>query len=74
MPANVVMSADRQVVGAGHDHRARTEGDGHEVAGFGDLRFGGDEDPLLGEDLVEIEVEPLLMGVALADEALAWDA
>ena len=46
VPADVVEGADLLVVVAQDDHRVRADVDGDVVAGFGDLRLGGAEQPV----------------------------
>ena len=74
VPADVVEGADLLVVVAQDDHRVRADVDRDVVAGVGDLRLGGAEQPVLGEDRRDIQVEHLLAGVEGRLQAVAHGA
>lgn len=74
VPTDVVVGTDDLLVIAGDDDRTAAEIHREVVTGLGDLGFGGDEDPPLGEDLVEVAVEPLPVDVERGGQALADDA
>lgn len=61
--ADVVEGVDLTVVAADDDQREGADVDGDVVAGFRDLRFGGGEEPLGGEDALHVEGEQVGVGV-----------
>ena len=63
VPADVVHRVDLPVIATDDDQGDRSEVDGDVVAGVGDLGFGGGEEPLGGEDPLDVEAEHCGVGV-----------
>ncbi|MCY1438955.1 hypothetical protein D9M71_551730 [compost metagenome] len=62
--AGVDQHLDRGILLANHQHLVLTHGGGDVVAGLGNLRFVGDEQPAAGEDLLQF----LLVDVAIPED------
>ena len=71
VPADVVEGADLLVIVPEDHHRVRADVDRDVVAGFGDLRLGGAEQPVTREDRGHVEVEHLRAGVEGRRQAVA---